>query len=250
MYTIKFEDPDNVLPGERKSKRLEPSTALIRHLEGVRLRIKKRSPFPVRGDDRPWHIELVRAADDQELIRRAKALEGVQIDAEDHRKYCIMGRALVLRVGRVPDYGDAHITVAFFPERVSSWLQHKLPEVVCCSSALVVGKEPRVQTSDEAEQRARRLKELHDLEKRDREQRDLEKHDLEQRDLEKREREQRERASKDLRDKTVYTFMREWARQDPQHDSRQDPQHDSRQDPQRNLQSAGDSSEENEWEML
>lgn len=42
----------------------------------------------------------------------------------------------MLRVGYVANYGDAHITVAFFPEGAPSWLQRKLPEVVCCASAI------------------------------------------------------------------------------------------------------------------
>jgi hypothetical protein len=143
-----------------------------------------------------------------------------------------MGRALVLHVGHVPGYGEAHITVAFFPEKMPTWLRHKLPEIVCYSSAFVANKEPKAidpilaQTPEAREQRARRLKELREHEQRER--------DRELREQELRELEKRERASKDLLDKMIYTFMREWARQDPHQDPR----------------SAGEPTIEKEWEML
>ncbi len=118
-FPILFEDATRVLPGEGRSKRLAPSSDLVKYLQLVRDRITTR--FPV-DNSRPWHIELLyrtrRSTGSDNitqavLLRRAQAVQGrmVNVTAPVWR---IMGtHAFVMEVGPVGDFGIGHITVAF-----------------------------------------------------------------------------------------------------------------------------------------
>lgn len=114
---IEFEDPNQLLPREKKSKRLDNDSALVRHLACIRKKILARFPT-AKGNDRPWHIELCsRFIDAETMVRKAQALQGTTIDLKDVGNYTFIGkedRAFVLCTGIAEDYGMTHITIAFF----------------------------------------------------------------------------------------------------------------------------------------
>ena len=119
---IEFEDPNNPLPREKKSKRLSTDSLLVKYLTCVRAKILSRFPR-TKGNDRPWHIELCSKFTDYDtVIRRAQSLQGTEIDVKDPKNYGFMGnedRAFVLNTGTVEGYGATHITVGFFIEPLS-----------------------------------------------------------------------------------------------------------------------------------
>ena len=75
--------------------------------------------FPnAKGNDRPWHIELCsKFIYEATMVRKAQSLQRKVFNVKDKANYSFMGnddRALVFNTGPVEDYGETHITIAFF----------------------------------------------------------------------------------------------------------------------------------------
>lgn len=119
---IQFESPTQMLNGEKNSKKLNPNSDLVKYLSAMRLHIKELYPN-IKGDDRPWHIELNNSKKDKydaaNVIERAKQLEKVVIDPKVFANYCIMNdRAFVLKTPSVSGYGATHVTIAYFEQKI------------------------------------------------------------------------------------------------------------------------------------
>src|SRR4051812_30893024 len=126
-FKIQFIDTDTMLSGERCSKKLQPSSDLVQHLEKIRKEIKVAYPTAKAGD-RPWYIELHRGtrkdrmATKQELptLERSRKLQGSIVGPTSWDSYKFIDeRALALKTPPVDGYGDTHIIIAYFPETVT-----------------------------------------------------------------------------------------------------------------------------------
>lgn len=115
-FLIEFEDPTRRLQGEGCSKKLKVDSDLVRYLSDLRRKIQARVTVPVKGDDRPWHIEVTKRSDRDQLVQRAQGLHGQRVDVANITT--MHGKALVLKTPSVPGYGPTHITIAFFPNGV------------------------------------------------------------------------------------------------------------------------------------
>lgn len=124
LLTIEFEDPSRRLPGEGCSKRLNSDSALVQYLTEFRKDIFDRAGGePVQGNDRPWHIEVVRKGNRGDLVRNAQRLQGKYVDVSEDFNYTVMrSKAFVLKTPEVPGYGPTHITIAYYPNGVPEYV--------------------------------------------------------------------------------------------------------------------------------
>jgi len=122
ILPILFEDPNALLQKEKKSKRLDANSPLVQYLSHLRYNIMKRFPN-AKGNDRPWHIELCsKFIDEATMVRKAQSLQGKVFNVKDVANYSFMGnddRAFVFNTGPVEDYGETHITIAFFTNKLN-----------------------------------------------------------------------------------------------------------------------------------
>ena len=51
------------------------------------------------------------------FVHRVSLLEGRKINVNNNNNYNIMGKAVVLMLGDLDGYKDAHITIAYFPDK-------------------------------------------------------------------------------------------------------------------------------------
>lgn len=117
---IKFLNPDIKLPGEKRSKLLNPSSPLYKYLENKRNHLISKYPIEVFEKRMDFHIELI--AENEKiskelLIKRAQELENMEVElnlswmASDSG---FPGYAVVLLIPNNSFRVDAHITVAYF----------------------------------------------------------------------------------------------------------------------------------------
>lgn len=117
---IEFEDPTQRLQGEGCIKRLEVDSELVKYLEHLRAKLQQNSTdTTIKGNDRPWHIELTRRSDRDSLVERAQELHGKSVDISDVA--ILNGKALVLMTPEVAGYGKTHVTIAYFPKGAPEW---------------------------------------------------------------------------------------------------------------------------------
>lgn len=139
---IEFENEKVLLQGERNSKKLKVDSELVKFLSNVRKEIKETYPN-IKGDDRPWHIELnsgggrgrTLTADTgidkgEQINTRAQQIHGKTVDVSSTSSYQIMGKAFVLNTPAVDKYGNTHVTVAFFPDGATSTHRTKCDDVI------------------------------------------------------------------------------------------------------------------------
>jgi len=112
--TIRFADPNTRLPGERRSKLIDPNSPLYHHLESEREKLSKIGLSDKRMD---FHVELFgknEQATEEALVRRCKCLEGQSFVPEKKR----LGHAIVYVLPKVLGFwGVPHITLAHYVDR-------------------------------------------------------------------------------------------------------------------------------------
>jgi len=120
---IEFEDPNNKMQGEGCSKKLKVDSEFVKYLSTLRRNIQEKSTTPVKGDDRPWHIELTKRSDKDFLVQRSREIQGKIVDVRDLNNYAIMNKkAFVFNTPEVTGYGPTHVTIAFFSNGVPEWI--------------------------------------------------------------------------------------------------------------------------------
>jgi hypothetical protein len=120
---IAFENPNERLKGEVRSKLLKTGSPLWVFLDTLRDKLVEKYGYLVGPMRMGYHIELIKNVDgmsNQEIsdmsVTRSKFLEGKVIQVPvDVRNLTWMGKALVVTTPYVEGYGPTHITVAFFP---------------------------------------------------------------------------------------------------------------------------------------
>lgn len=131
IYPLHFLEPNYILVGkERRSKLLDPSSPLYFFLESRFQLLKSRYGDKVGAKRMDFHVEVVGSNEewsDDKLVSRARELHGRELDVSNPWKYG--HRAITLEVGLVPDYGNAHVTLAFFPDGVPDDVEKVLAEL-------------------------------------------------------------------------------------------------------------------------
>lgn len=123
MERIEFVDAHNLLPGERKSKRLLNNSGLVKRLQQIRNQISVLYPD---AEYRPWHIELA-SGSTEDVTTKALSIQNVQVNTRNLAQYSILNnRAFVLKTPPVDKYGTTHITIAYFRDTITSSIREHL----------------------------------------------------------------------------------------------------------------------------
>jgi hypothetical protein len=117
MFEIKFQNPQERLKNERRSKLIDPESALYKVLGQKRNELLLKYPNQIADKRMDFHIELINNrenATDELLISRANSMHGLSCP----EKYTVLGQAYVLSTPN-----NTHITVAYFPKGVPNELK-------------------------------------------------------------------------------------------------------------------------------
>ncbi len=109
---IEFQSLDRIIGKEGRSKLLHQDAKLYSVLHQVKSAITQQHRV---GDDRmDLHIEITKERRDPNFRTKAESLQHQTVDLSDSSNWNYLGRAFVLNTPAVENYGQTHITIAFF----------------------------------------------------------------------------------------------------------------------------------------
>jgi len=110
--SIVFQSLDRIEGKEGRSKLLKKESQLYVLLHQLKQAIGEQYKV---GDDRmDLHIEVSKLRRDPEFRAKAESIHQQEVDLGISDNWMYLGRAFVLKTPEVKEYGETHITIAFF----------------------------------------------------------------------------------------------------------------------------------------
>lgn len=123
---IILQSPSSLIQGkERKSKLIDPTSDLYRHLESMRSRLVKKYGSRIGAKRMDYHVEVIRENEPySESLVNSRSQEVHNVELTNLSEYTCIGKAFCLQGPTISGYGPTHITIAFFPKGVPDLASH------------------------------------------------------------------------------------------------------------------------------
>jgi len=117
IIQIRYKEPTKRNNREQKSKLIDPKSDIYKFIHNIKMQLKINGFY--HNDRTDLHTEVLKNDSEtlEDFLSRVSQLEGREIDVYNLKNYEIMGNAIVLSLGHLPNYNKPHITIVFIENK-------------------------------------------------------------------------------------------------------------------------------------